>query len=44
MVTLALLYLGHAAVEPVLALASVLVGVAILCFAVVVWKHTSPAA
>lgn len=40
MVTLALLYLGNAAIEPVLALASVVVGIAILCFAAVVWKNT----
>lgn len=43
MVLLALFYLGHTAVEPGLALVSVLVGVAVLCFAVVVWKHTGPA-
>lgn len=43
MVLLALLFLGNPAVEPVLALASV-VGVAVLCFAVVVWKHTGPGA
>lgn len=40
MLTLPLLYLGHSALEPVLALASVGVGLAIVCFAVVVWKHT----
>ena len=40
MVALAWLYRGNAAIEPVLALASVVVGIAILCFAVVVWKHT----
>lgn len=44
MVLLALLYRGNGEVEPVLALASVLVGVAILCFAAVVWKHTGKAA
>lgn len=42
MVLLALRFLGNPAVEPALALASVLVGVAILCFAVVVWQHTGP--
>ena len=40
MVLLALLYRGYGAVEPVLALASVLVGVAVLCFAAVVWRNT----
>lgn len=44
MVLLALLYLGHTAVEPGPAMASVLVGVAVLCFAVVVWKHIGPGA
>jgi len=40
MVLLTLLYRGYKAVEPALAAASMLVGVAILCFAVTVWKHT----
>lgn len=40
MLLLALLYMGNPAVEPALAMASVLVGVAVLCFAVVVWQHT----
>jgi len=40
LVTLTLLLKGNAAVDPVLGLASLLVGVAILCFATVVWKHT----
>ncbi|MDH4061717.1 MAG: hypothetical protein OEU94_12975 [Aquincola sp.] len=44
MVTLFLFYRGNAALEPVLAISSMVVGVAILCFAVVVWKHTGGAA
>ena len=40
LVTLTLLLKGNAAVDPVLGLASLLVGVAILCFAAVVWRHT----
>lgn len=43
MVLLALLFLGNAAVEPALAGASVLVVVAILCFARIVWRYASPA-
>jgi hypothetical protein len=43
MVTLFLFYRGNAALEPVLAISSMIVGVAILCFAVVVWKHTGSA-
>lgn len=44
MVALAALYRGLAAIEPVLGLASSVVGLAILCFAVVVWKYTGVAA
>ena len=40
MVLLALLFRGFTAVEPALGAVSMLVGVAILMFAVVVWKHT----
>lgn len=40
MVLLALFYRGYAAVEPALGLFSVLVGVAFICFTVVVWRHT----
>lgn len=40
MVLLTLLYCGLEAVEPALGLASVLVGLGILCFTVVVWQHT----
>ena len=41
MVTLTLYFLGHTAIDPVLGLASALVGIAVLCFATVVWKHTA---
>lgn len=41
MISLALYYRGHTAFEPVLAVSSMLVGVAILCFAVTVWKFTA---
>jgi hypothetical protein len=45
MVLLAALYRGNQAVEPALAVASLLVAAAIACFAVLVWKHTAvPAA
>lgn len=40
MVFLTMYYRGNAAVEPALGLASVLVGVGILCFAAIVWQHT----
>ena len=43
MVTLTMLYRGNAAMEPVLGIASIAVGVAILCFAIVVWKNTGEA-
>jgi hypothetical protein len=35
------LFRGHPEVEPALAIASTLVGVAVLCFAAVVWRHTA---
>ena len=41
MILLALYYRGQTAVEPALAAASLLVGVAILCFAATVWKFTA---
>ena len=45
MVLLAALFRGNAAVEPALAVASVLVGAAIVCFVLVVWKYAdAPAA
>ncbi|MGZ5178865.1 MAG: hypothetical protein ACXWC6_01330 [Ramlibacter sp.] len=45
MVLLAALFRGNPGVEPALAVASVIVGAAIVCFAVVVWKHAeAPAA
>jgi len=43
MVLLAMLYRGYTAVEPALGLFSVLVGVAFICFAIVVWRHTGKA-
>lgn len=42
LVLLALLYSGYPAVEPALGVASLLTGAAILCFAVVVWRHAVP--
>lgn len=44
MLALFLFYRGNAAIEPLLATASMVVGVAILCFAAVVWQHTAKAA
>lgn len=41
MILLAALYRGYTAVEPPLAVASLLVGAAIVCFAVNVWRHTA---
>ena len=43
MVLLVLFFRGCTGIEPALGLASVLVGVAFLCFTVVVWKHTGKA-
>lgn len=40
MILLAMLYRGDVTVEPALAMASTLVGVAVLCFAAVVWKNS----
>jgi hypothetical protein len=40
MVTLAALYSGMKSIEPVLALSSMIVGLGVLCFAVVVWRAT----
>jgi hypothetical protein len=40
MATLAMLYSGMTFIEPVLALSSVVVGLAIVCFAVLVWRQT----
>lgn len=40
MVTLAMLYAGMAAVEPVVAVSSIFVVLGALCFAAAVWKHT----
>lgn len=44
MVLLTMLYLGNQAIEPALGLASGLVGVGMLCFAMVAWQHTRPVA
>ena len=44
MVLLAMFYRGVAAVEPALGAVSVLVGVAIVLFAIVVWRNTPSAA
>lgn len=44
MVTLAMYYSGIKAVDPILGLSSMVVGAAVLCFAVVLWKHTGKAA
>ena len=40
MVTLAMFLNGNTAIEPVLAVASVVMGVGLICFAVNLWKHT----
>jgi hypothetical protein len=44
MVALALLYRGVGAIEPLLAVASIVVALGGLCFAVLVWQQTAPAA
>jgi hypothetical protein len=44
MVLLTVLYLGNETIEPALGLASILVGVGMLCFAAVVWQSTQPVA
>ena len=44
MVTLTMYYSGNQAVDPILGLSSMVVGAAVLCFAVVLWKHTGRAA
>jgi hypothetical protein len=44
MVLLGALLSGHAAVEPALGVASVVVVLSIVCFAVNVWRNTRPAA
>jgi len=43
MVALALYYAGATGVEPLLAIASMVVGAGVLCFAVLVWRQTMPA-
>ncbi len=42
MATLAMYVSGTTAVEPVLAIASMAVGVSVVCFAINLWKHTGP--
>lgn len=42
MATLAMYVSGNTAVEPVLAIASMAVGVSVVCFAINLWKHTGP--
>jgi hypothetical protein len=41
MITLAVYVNGNESIEPVLALASVAIGIALVCFAINLWKHTS---
>jgi hypothetical protein len=41
MIALALLYNGMTAIEPILGIASLVVGIAIIIFAVVLWRATS---
>ena len=43
MITLAMFLKGNESIEPVLALSSVVVGIAVICFAIIVWKHTETA-
>lgn len=40
MITLAMFVNGNTSVEPVLALASVVIGIGVVCFAINLWKHT----
>lgn len=40
MTTLVMFLKGNASVEPVLALASVAIGIGFVCFAINLWKHT----
>jgi hypothetical protein len=44
MVALALLYTGMGAIEPLVAVASIVVALGVLCFAVLVWQQTAPSA
>lgn len=41
MITLAMYLGGKESIEPVLALASVAIGIGLVCFAINLWKHTS---
>lgn len=40
MITLGMYVSGNQAIEPVLALASVVIGIGLVCFAINLWKHT----
>jgi cbb3-type cytochrome oxidase subunit 1 len=40
MITLAMFVSGNTSVEPVLALASIAIGIGFVCFAINLWKHT----
>lgn len=44
MVTLAMLLKGNNAVEPILALASIVIGIGFVCFAVNLWRFTGSTA
>ena len=44
MVLLTLLFRGNGAVEPILGVFSIAVGIAFVCFALTVWKHTGKTA
>ena len=41
LVALFILFRGVAAIEPVLAVASIVIGISVVCFAIVVWKYTA---
>lgn len=43
-VALAMFYSGNKAIEPVLAIGSIVVGLGILCFAINLWQHTGSTA
>ena len=40
MITLTMFVDGNTSVEPILALASVVIGIGFVCFAINLWKHT----
>ena len=41
LIALFILFRGVTAIEPVLAVSSIVVGISVICFAIVVWKHTA---